>query len=777
MLGPMINMLKKLLLPLLASFICLILSPSPASANVTPISSDPLYASGPFQFFCLPYLRSFEDGKHYITTLPNPNCQFSIPSEISVDKRIGISIYKGVPGNAKLLSGELAPTNATLVMSGSSNLYETDSNDMPILPKQDDDFFSVVYAGSYNLNDFFSTDAPAFNNFFTQGTPPPSNNYKIIKWKWGSKPAAEFDPVIIIPGILGSWEKNGQWILDPILHTYDNLINTLLANGYVENQTLFRFPYDWEQSNVTTAQLLAQKISQIKTVCNCSKVDVVSHSMGGLVALQYIESGDYQDDVDQLFLLGTPLLGAPKAYKAWEAGEMDFDTIPTNVLLTRIFNREAADNGYSNIFDYIHQKPVSSVQELLPVYQNYLKLGSTLLQYPTGYPANPFLEQLADGDTYYQKVIKKVQQYVVTGDMGALSTVSGFTIKQSTQPSRWQDGEIVSPILDLGDGTVPFESSGYAAGEWKNFEGINHMGLASSSSAYVFSQLNNAAPITVIGKKYGSFFDPDWLVITNKFLPSKVEFKNFTQMIHDVFFDNLAGHTLLFITLFSPIDVQITAPDGKHLGKDFVTGANLNEIPNAIYSGPIGEHEYALILDPLPGQYKVDTIGTGVGAYTVAAGRIDQATTSTSFVSGTTSLNQIISNTLLLSSTSTTIALIPPPPIATSTPTTTLLTPDTCIKDTTAAYKAKWIGKKTVYEKLVFDCKALKELFKMRDRIEKEQEKRKRADNMLLAATYAGIRLTLADMDLWAKDKGNTKDAVLLIHKYTTWFRNHELHQ
>ncbi|MEK9166314.1 MAG: hypothetical protein AAB846_01105, partial [Patescibacteria group bacterium] len=133
-----------------------------------------------------------------------------------------------------------------------------------------------------------------------------------------------FDPVIIIPGILGSSDKNGVWVLDPISHTYDNLVNTLAANGYTLGINLFVMPYDWRQSNVLTALQLRDQINGVQEVCRCEKVDLVAHSMGGLVARQYIQSDKYENDVDQLIFLGTPHLGAPKAYLMWEGGENDF---------------------------------------------------------------------------------------------------------------------------------------------------------------------------------------------------------------------------------------------------------------------------------------------------------------------------------------------------------------------------------------------------------------------------------------------------------------------
>lgn len=578
------------------------------------------------------------------------------------------------------------------------------------------------------------------------------------------------EPVVIIPGILGSWEKNGEWILDPLAHTYDNLVDTLLANGYIKNQNLFTFPYDWEQSNIATAHQLSQKISQIKATCNCDQVDIVAHSMGGLIASQYIESTDYSNDVDQLIMLGTPLFGAPRAYKIWESGEISFADEQLDFLINWFFGREAAKNGYENIFEYIHNKPIQSIQELLPI-QSYLQLGSKPLVYPVGYPRNFFLENLIGTSsfpsyTYQAKVLDKVRVTAVNGNLGLDSTQVGYVVKNSTQLPKWPDGEIVSNLFSDGDGTVPAYTFPLITPS-KILSETSHTQLASAGAGYVFAKLTGFQPSTVVEKTYG-LLDRDYSLLLQKIAPSKLEFKDFVETFLRPYLQIVSpGSTFLFITLYSPVDMQVTAPDGKKMGKDLVSGANLDEIPNAVYSGPIDEHEYLLIVDPIPGQYKVETIGTGNGAYTVAAGRMDASTSSISLLSGTTTLNQIISNSLFYSSTSTTIVLNPPlSPVATSTPTTTTLTPDTCLKDMTKAYQDKWIGKKVVYEKLVFDCKALKELFKARD-----AAKNKLALNLV----YAAIKLTLADMELLAKNKGNIKDAVLLITKYVSWFREHEL--
>ena len=97
-----------------------------------------------------------------------------------------------------------------------------------------------------------------------------------------------------------------------------------MAAGYREDSlleakpTLFTFPYDWRADNNITARLLKEKIQRVKEISGRDKVDIVAHSMGGLVARSYIEGNDYQNDIDQVVFLGTPHLGSPESYLKYE---------------------------------------------------------------------------------------------------------------------------------------------------------------------------------------------------------------------------------------------------------------------------------------------------------------------------------------------------------------------------------------------------------------------------------------------------------------------------
>ncbi len=404
------------------------------------------------------------------------------------------------------------------------------------------------------------------------------------------------DPVIIIPGILGSERLNGEWTIDPILHSYDDLIATLDVNHYTPNVDLFTFPYNWRKSNVETAILLKEKIDAVKAICACDKVDLVAHSMGGLVARQYIQSASYEQDVDQLIFLGTPHLGAPKAYLMWEGGK--YGSGLSSFLLVQLLSHEAAEHGYTDLFSYVRTEPIEAVRELLPVY-SYIFDGIQLRDYPTEYPANTVLETLnADVDYLYNS---GVQIHNITGNLGTSQTITGIAV---TDPSsllpRWQHGYPSDPIFGSGDGTVPTPSASFI-GIDKVLNDADHTALVAAAEGAVFKILTGNEAV---------------------------------DLIHNFQMPNMK---ILVIKILSPADLLVIAPDGKKIGKDFASGQELNEIPNAFYTGFTTNTEYITILNPLDGEYMVLNQGTGGGGqYTIETNYISEATTTEASFTGNT---------------------------------------------------------------------------------------------------------------------------------------------
>jgi len=94
------------------------------------------------------------------------------------------------------------------------------------------------------------------------------------------------------------------------LFGYTDAINFFTDNGYTLNKDFFLFPYDWRKDISSTLTPLTDLINSVKAQTGSAKVDIVAHSMGGLVARNYISDSTRAQNVRKLFTLGTPHLGS-----------------------------------------------------------------------------------------------------------------------------------------------------------------------------------------------------------------------------------------------------------------------------------------------------------------------------------------------------------------------------------------------------------------------------------------------------------------------------------
>lgn len=403
------------------------------------------------------------------------------------------------------------------------------------------------------------------------------------------------DPVIIIPGILGSFDFWGEKKLDPFLHTYDHLYETFKLNGYTPEQKLFAFPYEWRDSNIANAQKLKTKIDEIKQATGWPKVDIVAHSMGGLLAREYIESGYYSNDVDQLVTIGTPQKGAPKDYLTWEGGKMatsKFDFLA--MFMEDIFRAESKMNGFSNIFDYIQNRPILSIQQLLPIY-SYLYDDGKQRIYPTNYPANLFLETL--NNTAGISKLHNVEFDNIVGNLdGSDSTISRIDVVESDDDLLWEHGypeDFDSLLGDHGleygdgDGTVPLESASLQTADEKIEINAKHGALPEEAAEETFELLTKHSPQNISLSK---------------------RIKN-----------------IISIFVYSPIDIQVIAPGGKWIGRNIKNLPEENQIPGAYYTGYEGvDSEFLTIPDPENGEYTIVTQGTDNDTYRIEISKLTE---------------------------------------------------------------------------------------------------------------------------------------------------------
>ena len=124
-------------------------------------------------------------------------------------------------------------------------------------------------------------------------------------------------PALKVSGIYGS--------------AYDDLVGYLERQGYVQGVDLWPFPFDWRKDVRATSAQLDALVTRALVASNggrtdpaswtIKRVDLVGHSMGGLVGRNYIADAARAARVDQLLTLGSPQLGATKFLKALMYGD------------------------------------------------------------------------------------------------------------------------------------------------------------------------------------------------------------------------------------------------------------------------------------------------------------------------------------------------------------------------------------------------------------------------------------------------------------------------
>ncbi len=174
----------------------------------------------------------------------------------------------------------------------------------------------------------------------------------------------EQNPVIIVPGITGSvltkdyddkselWPNIAKLALSPTdaylndlsllqsgtqsssrpvvvgdivrsaskVDIFAGMIDTFNKNGYVEGTNLFVFPYDWRLSNTINQKLLKDFVSTVLAKSGKKKVNIIAHSMGGLMVQDYIAENT-DSAIDHIFYIAVPHLGAPKTFKTVMYGD------------------------------------------------------------------------------------------------------------------------------------------------------------------------------------------------------------------------------------------------------------------------------------------------------------------------------------------------------------------------------------------------------------------------------------------------------------------------
>lgn len=269
------------------------------------------------------------------------------------------------------------------------------------------------------------------------------------------------EPVVIVPGTMASWNKEGvlegqtnpstPWKLLPFVKEYDGLVQTLKNLGYEENKNFFLWPYDWRKPVETASQQLNQFIeSSVKPKNPGSKIHLVGHSLGGLITRAWSQTGTNSNQIHHLVTVATPHKGTIQPYKAWEAGDVsqenNFLSLAGRMIIE--LNRRA--------FATTRQ----AIQNQFPVLKDLL-------------PTEPYLKRQLNGSFVSQADMAVWNTYLsnlnttVSSIYPILDTIKGTGFPQTpytytiVAPSwldmvlgNWQDGKVVAEENADGDTVV-----------------------------------------------------------------------------------------------------------------------------------------------------------------------------------------------------------------------------------------------------------------------------------------------------------------------------------
>ncbi|MDR1439673.1 MAG: hypothetical protein LBJ10_06570 [Clostridiales bacterium] len=247
---------------------------------------------------------------------------------------------------------------------------------------------------------------------------------------------------------------------------YQDFVNKLKGKGY----KAYVCVYDWRLSlaDIVANRYLQDVIDTAKSDSGSDKVIVVAHSLGGLVARQYIQSSAYRGDIEAFFMVGTPNNGSAFTYPILDGGiVIDDDALKQEVvtsgatynIMQNILEVMAPGTAINprNIFDFLRKKVngkyrVASIMALNS--QNGTLLGKERSAGDYSW-SNPYVNHpLFPSETaalnvpgaWYQPLAGNRAGLVRTGVLYAddILTITDFLVKDTTVSPRFPNGEIVT---------------------------------------------------------------------------------------------------------------------------------------------------------------------------------------------------------------------------------------------------------------------------------------------------------------------------------------------
>jgi hypothetical protein len=312
--------------------------------------------------------------------------------------------------------------------------------------------------------------------------PTPTNSPTPFPTETPTPTPAPVTKVFIVPGLGASWNleafatcKNSvdSWSMAPYARDiYKHLIEMLPTKGF----TPAVFNYDWRQPIKNNSPLLANFINSI-TLIGGGKVNIVGHSMGGLITEDYLQNNG-GEKISKYVAVGVPNKGSVLIYPAIVNKDVQTNDLVEKIATTLFIEHCGVPESLNNLlptFDYIKNN----------VTKNYISVGSMKAKnnfLPINFPDNLWGVTIGNLIGTGYKTLKSI--YV-------------------TKDYRYPDGKPVSEEYSSngGDGTVLAESA--------QIPGVNPVEINKTHSGIIASDEGVSHILTFLGTPTTD--DPDYI--------------------------------------------------------------------------------------------------------------------------------------------------------------------------------------------------------------------------------------------------------------------------
>ncbi|GAF83938.1 unnamed protein product, partial [marine sediment metagenome] len=311
-----------------------------------------------------------------------------------------------------------------------------------------------------------------------------------------------------------------------------------------------------------------------------TKINLVGHSMGGLVSRAY--ANRYGDEkIEKVVTVGSPHKGVLESYYAWEGGRID-NALFWEFVGKRLFLKIQEKNFHTA--KRTVNEMIPSTQEMLPIFDFLKNPDGSIKDVNSMVEKNEYLKNLLDTESFKEKLVTIYGKE----DNPGKDTVEYYNVEERTYLDKlrglWVDGHPTGKeYTPDGDLTVLGKSAAMTDAS-SNPEVVgNHTKIVQTTEG--IQEILDA--LDIIGA---------------------------TPIIDGI--PTPPRNPSLICMAHSPVNIKVTAPDDKQAGHNAV-----NLIDKAIYSA---KDKLIVIPEAEKGEYQIELAGTDQGVYNLEIGQLTE---------------------------------------------------------------------------------------------------------------------------------------------------------